>query len=238
MTDSEVRIRDALLIALTFAAGVVDAVSYLGLGAIFTANMTGNTVLLALAVSQRHQFQAFRSLDALLGFSFGAFLAGRVLAKVKDASVWPRRVTWVLGLELVALVVFSLLWFAISGTPSGNLVYVLIGLSSIAMGAQAAGARHFALSGVTTTVLTTALAALMAELAAIGVAGSDERRWTAIVLGLFAGATLGGTMILVARVWAPILATATVAGVCAVAVMRFRPVEKIPESPIATTRAS
>lgn len=41
-TNPGVRTRDALLIGLTLAAGVVDAVSYLGLGQIFTANMTGN----------------------------------------------------------------------------------------------------------------------------------------------------------------------------------------------------
>lgn len=44
--------RDALPITLTFGAGTVDAVSFLGTGGIFTANMTGNTVFLAPAGGQ------------------------------------------------------------------------------------------------------------------------------------------------------------------------------------------
>jgi uncharacterized membrane protein YoaK (UPF0700 family) len=38
------------LLALTFTTGLVDAVSLLGLGRVFTANMTGNVVLLGFAL--------------------------------------------------------------------------------------------------------------------------------------------------------------------------------------------
>ena len=44
------RSRDAMLTSLSLAAGCVDAVGYLGLGQVFVANMTGNTVLLGLAI--------------------------------------------------------------------------------------------------------------------------------------------------------------------------------------------
>jgi hypothetical protein len=40
-------IRNGLLLALAFAAGYIDALGYLGLNRVFTANMTGNTVLLS-----------------------------------------------------------------------------------------------------------------------------------------------------------------------------------------------
>ena len=75
------RRRDALLLALTFAAGAVDAVSYLGLGQIFTANMTGNVVFLALAVGERSLLTALHSVGALIGFCLGAIVAGRILAR-------------------------------------------------------------------------------------------------------------------------------------------------------------
>src|SRR4051812_8665978 len=39
------------LLVLTFTTGVVDAVSYLGLGHVFTANMTGNVVLLGFGIA-------------------------------------------------------------------------------------------------------------------------------------------------------------------------------------------
>jgi uncharacterized membrane protein YoaK (UPF0700 family) len=43
------------VLLLTGAAGYVDAVSYLLLGRVFTANMTGNTVLLGLAIVRRNR---------------------------------------------------------------------------------------------------------------------------------------------------------------------------------------
>lgn len=40
--------RDLLLMALTFSSGAIDAISYLALGKVFTAFMTGNLVFLGL----------------------------------------------------------------------------------------------------------------------------------------------------------------------------------------------
>jgi len=39
------------LLVLTFTTGVIDAASYLGLGHVFTANMTGNIVLLGFGIA-------------------------------------------------------------------------------------------------------------------------------------------------------------------------------------------
>src|ERR1700687_3239708 len=63
------RVRDALLLTLTAATGSVDAVSYLGLGRVFTANMTGNLVLLGIAIGQGQLPEALRSVVALVGFA-------------------------------------------------------------------------------------------------------------------------------------------------------------------------
>ncbi len=40
-----IALRNGLLLALAFAAGYIDALSYLGLGRVFTANMTGKSCL-------------------------------------------------------------------------------------------------------------------------------------------------------------------------------------------------
>jgi uncharacterized membrane protein YoaK (UPF0700 family) len=219
--ESDGRIRDAMLLGLTFAAGVVDAVSFLGLGTIFTANMTGNTVLLALAVGQRNLLPAVRSVDALVGFSVGAIIAGRILGRIKDSQLWPPRVTWVLSVELGLLGLFNLGWVLASGNPTGQSLYVLIGLSAVAMGLQNAGARHLAIPGITTTVATTALTGFMAEFAALGISGPSQKRWAAAVLALFAGAALGAVLLLTFRDVPPFLTTVTVAGTCAMAFKRF-----------------
>src|SRR5579871_1917433 len=203
--------RDAPLIGLTFAAGVVDAVSYLGLGQIFTANMTGNVVFLGLAVGQGGLTTALRSVGALIGFSLGALLAGRFLVRPRPSAPWPPQVTWLPGGELVCLLAFSALWTATGGEPSANLLYVLIALSSFATGIQNAAARHLAVPGLTTTVVTTALTGFMVDLPALGISGTTQRRGAWAVVAIFSGAALGASLMIHARSFVPLVTVAAVA---------------------------
>src|SRR5580658_5563999 len=113
--------RDALLIGLTFVAGVVDAISYLGLGRIFTANMTGNVVFLALAVGEGSLVTALYSVGALIGFCVGAVLAGRILLRPRPPGAWPRRVSIVLWLELAFLAAFAAVWAVAGGRPESGM---------------------------------------------------------------------------------------------------------------------
>jgi uncharacterized membrane protein YoaK (UPF0700 family) len=219
------RRRDALLIGLTFAAGVVDAVSYLGLGQIFTANMTGNVVFLALAIGERSPSTALHSGAALIIFSLGAILAGLLLTHPRPAGPWPRRVTWLLGGELACMAVFALVWGWLGGAPGVNWIYLLIGLSSFGMGLQNAAARHVGVPGLTSTVVTGALTGFMIDLPALGVSGTSQHRAGWAVLSLFTGAALGATLMVYARALAPVLTAAVVAVVAAVAYLSFhRPV--------------
>jgi uncharacterized membrane protein YoaK (UPF0700 family) len=214
--------RDILLIGLTFATGVVDAVSYLGLGQIFTANMTGNVVFLALALGERSVLTALHSAGALLGFSLGAMFAGRILTRPRPSGPWPRRVTWLVWGELACMVAFAALWVSAGGRPDDGLLYVVIALSSFGMGIQNAVARHVAVPGLTTTVITGALTGFMVDLPALGITGPGQRRagWT--VAALFSGAALGATLIVYARVLAPVVTVVTVAAVACVALAGFR----------------
>ena len=54
-----------LLIAMTLVTGLVDAFSYLVLGHVFVANMTGNVVFLAFALAGAPGFSILASLVAL-----------------------------------------------------------------------------------------------------------------------------------------------------------------------------
>src|ERR1700688_3484943 len=69
------------LIGMTVVTGLVDAVSFLSLGHVFTANMTGNIVFLAFAAAHVSGLSIARSLTALLAFLVGAILGGRVMAR-------------------------------------------------------------------------------------------------------------------------------------------------------------
>lgn len=180
--------RDPLLLALTAAAGWTDALSYAALGHVFTANMTGNLVLLGLAVTRVEVSAVERSAIALGGFAVGALVAS-VLTRGVTSGHWPARVTAALATEAALLLVLAALWAA--GAREG----VLIALAALAMGAQSAAVRRLAVPGVTTTFVTGTLTALVASLAALQ-AASQWWRHAAVVVALVAGAVAG------AAVWA------------------------------------
>src|SRR6266550_1687456 len=74
------------LLGMTAVTGLVDAVSFLSLGHVFTANMTGNIVLLAFATAHVPGLSIACSLTALLAFLVGAILGGRVMSRANPDS--------------------------------------------------------------------------------------------------------------------------------------------------------
>src|SRR5262245_63987084 len=112
--------RDGILLALTFAAGCVDALSYLGLSHVFTANMTGNAVLLGLAIGQTQELQLAHSSAAIVGFVAGVVIAAKLVGPTRDRVVWSVRITVALGLEFVVLLVFAMGWLGRPRAPSSS----------------------------------------------------------------------------------------------------------------------
>src|ERR1051326_4552257 len=106
-SSSTTRSRDALLLILTWAAGAVDALSYLGLGHVFTAMMTGNTVLLGLALAQGEVLAALRSIIALTGFSIGVFIGAMIVERESGPPDWPAAVTVAIAVEAAILGIFA-----------------------------------------------------------------------------------------------------------------------------------
>jgi len=94
-----------LLLLLTATTGLVDAGSVLGLGNVFTANMTGNVVFLGFAVTGRPGFHWQSYLAAIVAFMLGALIAGR-LARGHGAGSLNR---WLIR---AALMESCLLWLA------------------------------------------------------------------------------------------------------------------------------
>jgi uncharacterized membrane protein YoaK (UPF0700 family) len=156
--------RDGMLLLLTWAAGSVDAVSYLGLGHVFTAMMTGNTVLLGLAIGQGQALAALRSVIALAGFCLGAAVGAFIVERDKKQQDWPPAVTGALALEGITLGLFAIIWHFTDPTRSAGTLHVLILLSGLAMGIQAAAVRHLGVPGIATTYITGTLTSLMVDL--------------------------------------------------------------------------
>src|SRR5437899_5747786 len=96
-------IRWSLLI-LTAVTGVVDAVSFLGLGRVFTANMTGNVVFLAFAVAGAPTLSIPGSTTALAAFLAGAVVGGRMAVGMSRADQ-PRAASIAFGIEAALLAV-------------------------------------------------------------------------------------------------------------------------------------
>lgn len=152
-----------LLLLLTCAAGTVDAISYLGLGHVFTAMMTGNTVLLGLAVGQGHLGAAVRSVVALIGFSLGVIVGAVIVQRKDEDASWPSAVTRTLAVEAILLGAFALLWYLTGPDRSEYLLYILIALTAVAMGLQSAAVQRLGVPGVMTTYITGTLTTLMAR---------------------------------------------------------------------------
>jgi len=154
-----------MLLMLTWAAGAVDAVSYLGLGRVFTAMMTGNTVLLALAISQGEMMAVVRSALALAGFSAGAAIGALMVTRRDERGEWPSAVTHALAFEGLLLGVFVAIWHVTQTARTPAITNILILLSGLAMGIQSAAVRHLGVPGVATTYITGTLTSLMADVA-------------------------------------------------------------------------
>jgi uncharacterized membrane protein YoaK (UPF0700 family) len=143
---------DLWLLGLALGGGVFDATSYIALGKVFTANMTGNTVLLAIAVARGSGADAARSAVALGGFSVGAAVG--VMLTASTVGSWPSRAGGALALEVLGLAALLVLW-AVLGVPA--IRYVLIAVAGSVMGLQSAAVRASDIRGVNTTYMTSTL---------------------------------------------------------------------------------
>src|SRR5258707_7845830 len=105
---SDVAARNVLLDALTVSSGAVDAISFMALGKVFTAFMTGNIAFLGMALAGSPIAPRYTwVLASMAGFGVGVYIAttiGRLSTKAaatggeqKAGPVWPKGTTRALG---------------------------------------------------------------------------------------------------------------------------------------------
>jgi uncharacterized membrane protein YoaK (UPF0700 family) len=216
---------EPLLLALsllTLVTGLVDAACYLGLGRVFTANMTGNVVLLAFGAAGAQGLPVLAPTVSLVVFLVGAAAGGRLAIRLVGPAGGqvpaPVRRRWVtialLGeLGLVALAAVVAVGLPVGG--GGARRYVVIGLLAAALGLQNATVRRLAVADVTTTVLTLTLTGLAADSWLAGGHSPRAGRRVAAV-GLMAAGALVGALLLRVDVALPVLAAAVVIALAAV----------------------
>ncbi|PZF85635.1 YoaK family protein [Jiangella anatolica] len=209
-----------LMLALTFTTGINDAIGYLGLDKVFTGNMTGNVVILGMAIAGADDLPVLGPALALVGFMAGAAIAGRVLRRA--GRPWTPGVTWVFA--VVAALMFALAAVLIlAGDEPGQATMVTVTtLAALGMGLQAAAARHIAVKDVTTVVVTSTITGLAADSPfGAGRGGSATRRTLAIVL-ILAGAAAGALLLRIHAAWGLALAGVVIAAVTVVGALHER----------------
>ena len=204
-----------LLHIATTVTGLIDAISYLALGHVFTANMTGNVVFFAFAVAGAPGLSIARSLTALVAFLIGALVGGRLATRASEL-VRPNWITTALAMETALLLIATLA--AVNFRDSSQSLwqsYLIIVLTAVAMGIRNATVRKMGIQDFTTTVLTLTLTGLAADSTLAGGTSPRWRRRLLAVLLMFFGAAIG-TLLLRRSLVLP-LATATFLSICCVA---------------------
>ena len=183
-----------ILILLAFASGLIDAASYLGLGHVFTANMTGNILLLGLAVAGASGFSTSACLVSVGAFVVGAGVAGWL---DRDLHAGRRRFIAEIGGEGILIAAAATVAFTVAVKPGSPGAYVTIGLLAFAMGARNDTISRLAVqTNLTTTTLTAALTGLASDFALGAGATVLASRRLASLFSLLAGALLGATLYL------------------------------------------
>jgi uncharacterized membrane protein YoaK (UPF0700 family) len=213
------RLRNRLLYALAVSSGAIDAVSFLDLGKVFSAFMTGNIAFLGLTAARANGPNWTNIFAAIACFMVGVYLGTRIV-RPEGSGIWPERVTVALSLSLIAHAAFLVVWFAIDGQPSIHVIPVLLGLWGVAMGMQSAAVRRLHVEAVYTTAATATVIFLAGDVATWSATVKERRRLASVFVSLVVGATAGGLLSVHAHIYAPVLPF--VITVLAVTTARFR----------------
>jgi uncharacterized membrane protein YoaK (UPF0700 family) len=185
-----------LLLLLSVTTGLVDAVSVLGLGKVFTANMTGNIVFLGFAAAGTPGFTIAPYLVALAAFLVGALVAGKVGTHLAGQPL--RR--WLVLAAVTEAVLFAVAagiaaWAGTMGILPETCVFAIIALTAIAMGFRNATIRQLKVPDLTTTVLTLTLTGIAADSHLAGGRNPNIGRRLAAVTAILLGAFLGAVLV-------------------------------------------
>jgi len=203
-----------LLVAMTVVTGLVDAFSYLVLGHVFVANMTGNVVFLAFALAGASGFAVPVVIVALTAFGFGAVAGGGLGSWVGGHRGRLLGATTMLqALLLAAAVVLA----ALTDKPlPASYSYGLIVVLAVAMGMQNATARRLAVPDLTTTVLTLTITGMAADSALVGGPGAKGGRRLVSVVAMLVGALAGALLVVHAHIVYPLVIALVLVAIIAV----------------------
>lgn len=181
----------AALIVATLVTGTVDAVSYLALGHIFVANMTGNVVFLGFAVAGAKGLTVWAPCLAVGCFGAGAWVETRL---GRRAGEHERRLVRGVAAH-AAFVAVAVVLAAVEDDAATATRVQLTAILAFGFGVQNAVVRRIGVPDLTTTVLTMTVTGLAAD-----AWGKPAIRRLVSLGGMFAGALGGGLLVVHASV--------------------------------------
>jgi uncharacterized membrane protein YoaK (UPF0700 family) len=213
------RLTVTALLLLTFATGLVDAISVLALGHVFVANMTGNIIFLGFWFVPRAGVDLTAAIVAFVSFLTGTVIGGRL---VRHFGAQTRRwLTTALGVEVALLVALSILAGAGVLSYHTNSKLVLICGLATTFGVQNATARQFGIQELSTTVLTSTVVGIGVDSRLAGGSGQREKLRYSVIFTMCGGAVVGATLSRFAV--APVIALAAAVVGASLLIFRFGP---------------
>ncbi len=175
--------RDVLLFILAVSAGSADGWSYFGLGHSFVANMTGNTVLLGIAVFQKDG-DLLHPFVSLTCYAAGVAIASFLTRGTRPGVTWSKAISWTLVVEACLMGGSEIAWIAIHRSAELPKEIVALDLNlllacvALAVGLQSGAMLQLKIPGIVTTYITGTWTTLVNGLVRAGtqVRRQDERQ--------------------------------------------------------------
>jgi uncharacterized membrane protein YoaK (UPF0700 family) len=251
------QVKSLIAVVLTFASGATDVISYTRLGGVFTSVMTGNIILLGLAVARASVSLATHTTTSIAGYIVGVAAStwiargwgsgagsgggsGSASASASAsasgdgrASGLPLHVIWALGAEFLLIAGFTLGFELNGANPAGWAQFCLLATVAAAIGMQSATVNRMNLTDVGTTYLTGTLTTLVSSLVTPGAKTRFKLRRFGVLIALAAGAALSGLLIKTAASAAPALPLVALA---LALVLAWAPAARWPQRPSSRSR--
>jgi uncharacterized membrane protein YoaK (UPF0700 family) len=217
------RLRDGAAVILAITSGATDAISFLTLGGTFTSVMTGNLVLLGVAVGHADSGLARHIGVAVIGYIAGCMVGTRITgAPVDGEGVWPAAVTRGLAVEAGLFMLYASAWWAVGGRPSGPATVVLLSLCALALGIQSTSVKRFGVADLSSTYLTGTLTTLVMRVATGGPLRGVTRHFLLLIALLCGGAIAAALLAVHARAAVPLVQLLPLGAVVIIAIWHGR----------------
>jgi uncharacterized membrane protein YoaK (UPF0700 family) len=191
------------VVALAMVSGATDALGFLALGSAFTSVMTGNMVLVGIAVGTGDGSALGIVCTAIVSYVLGAGVGARLAGSPERGdALWPPAITRALLVELAMFTVFAVSWWFLHSNPGQGWFAALLALNAVALGIQSSAIMRFGVSGLSTTYLTGTLTTIVVRLAS---GAKLDALWqpARILAALITGAVIGAALVEHARPLAP-----------------------------------